>query len=144
MLGDAVVEEPVPGPSQPPQPAPPPPPPTPPVPQPGGSDEPQLIDVMIARMQGAQDERAAASRGEPIPRASQRRRESSATDGPMSPRGSDGPLSPSARGPRRSGNVVGVRQSTGNVPVSHRANATDLVALSRRVVVKHLDPVIVK
>ena len=139
MLGDAVVEEPVAGPSQPP-PQPQPPPPTPPD---HNGDEPGLIDEMIARMQRAQDERDAAQRGQ---RLQPQRRRDSAAEGPLSPsgRGPDGPLSPSARGPRRSGNVEGVRQSSGNVPVSHRANANDLFALSRRVIVKALDTEIVK
>ncbi|XP_013385977.1 bromodomain and WD repeat-containing protein 3 [Lingula anatina] len=43
-----------------------------------------------------------------------------------------------SRGPRRSGQTEGVRQSIGNVPVSQQATQHDLAACSKRVVVREL------
>ncbi|CAH1798894.1 unnamed protein product [Owenia fusiformis] len=48
------------------------------------------------------------------------------------------------RGPRRTGEVEGVRQATGDVPVSQRATQRDLAAWSKRVVVGEVDPAVLK
>lgn len=45
---------------------------------------------------------------------------------------------PPARGPRRSGEMEGVRQATGHVPVSQQATGQDLAACRRRVIVREL------
>ena len=57
-----------------------------------------------------------------------------------------GPLSPaqSPRGLRRQGEIEGVRQPVGNVPVSQPASQDDLLAWSRRVVTPLLQAAIAR
>ena len=87
------------------------------------------IDELIERLQRRQDQRG-GPRGQDAPRI-------------QSPR-QDGPLSPPIRGPRRSGEVEGVRAASGHVPVSQRATDTDIAAWRQRVVVWGLDPAVVR
>ena len=84
------------------------------------------LDEMIQLMQRQQDQRVPT---EPLHSPHQ--------DGPLSPPGH-------ARGPRRSGEVEGVRAASGNVPVSQQATANDIAAWQRRVVVRGIDPGLIK
>eukprot|EP00057_Strongylocentrotus_purpuratus_P011327 XP_011665801.1 PREDICTED: PH-interacting protein [Strongylocentrotus purpuratus] len=85
-----------------------------------------LLDELILRMQQDQDE----ERGDAPPH-----------EGPRTPgRSANGPLSPSMspRGLRRAGEIEGVRQATGNVPVSQRASQADILSFKTRMVVPAL------
>ncbi|KAK2154938.1 hypothetical protein LSH36_253g03021 [Paralvinella palmiformis] len=94
-------------------------------------DGDRIIDVMIERLLQEQNERMGEPRQESVDHGS-------GGEGLHSPR-RDGPLSPAIRGLRRSGEEQGVRQASGNVPVSRRATARDLANWSRRVVIRELD-----
>ena len=86
--------------------------------------EPVNLDEMIQHLQRRQDRRMAREH----------------VGGLQSPRqDAAGPLSPPIRGPRRSGEIEGVRAASGHVPVSQRATPRDIAAWRQRVVVWGLD-----
>lgn len=85
----------------------------------GGDEDHPYVDAMIQRLN---------------------REQGRAPDPLQSPR-QEAPLSPPPiRGPRRSGEVEGVRAAIGNVPVSQQATPNDIAAWTKRVVVWCVDP----
>ncbi|XP_033635345.1 bromodomain and WD repeat-containing protein 3-like [Asterias rubens] len=103
-----------------------------------------ILDEMIEQMQREQDGHedgpsaadVAAAAAMPPPVGIPGPRPATPSRGSL-----NGPLSPSAvspRGVRRSGEIEGVRQATGNVPISQQASQADLLAWSERVVVPEL------
>ncbi|XP_022081938.1 PH-interacting protein-like isoform X2 [Acanthaster planci] len=104
-----------------------------------------ILDEMIEQMQREQDEQqgiSAASAAMPPPAGAPSARPTTPSRGSL-----NGPLSPSAvspRGVRLSGEIEGVRQATGNVPISQQASQADLLAWSERVVVPELPPSILR
>ncbi len=117
---------------------PPPPPPPPAAISPNSiSNQRFSIDDMIEQLQHAQDVRLGRTHSHRGDQDSDSDSDDEDNRPLLSPsRDRDGPLSPShVRGPRRSGEVEGVRQASGHVPVSQRATARDLAACRRRIVV---------
>ncbi|XP_038078010.1 bromodomain and WD repeat-containing protein 3-like isoform X2 [Patiria miniata] len=104
-----------------------------------------ILDEMIEQMQREQDEQqgvVSAAVAMPPPAGVPVTRPTTPSRG-----GPNGPLSPSAvspRGVRLSGEIEGVRQATGNVPISQQASQADLLAWSERVVVPELPPNILR